>query len=106
MAQVNASHKLPPSTAKLNNELNGFIIDSGCTRHMSPFATDFINLKALPANDVTIRGVAGEISASGVGEIFIAVSTATGKKVKLILRDALYAPELPARFPQRPLRCA
>lgn len=98
MAHVHLQQPIALNTSTLSCELNGFIVDSACTRHISPHISDFQNLTALDDQAIIVRGVGGEIPASGQGDIKVMVYLANGKKAKVTLKDALYVPQIPARL--------
>ncbi|KAJ3554241.1 hypothetical protein NP233_g12465 [Leucocoprinus birnbaumii] len=73
---------------------SSFLLDSGCTVHMSPSLSDFVNIHA--TSDRRVRGVNGSpIDAKGVGDIHLRVD---GSDSVLILKDALYVPDANVRL--------
>lgn len=71
-----------------------FLLDTGCTVHISPFASDFVGLS--PANGRKISGVNGFfVEAQGVGDIHLRAGH-NGSIV--VLRDALFVPDATVRL--------
>ncbi|KAF7776600.1 hypothetical protein Agabi119p4_4993 [Agaricus bisporus var. burnettii] len=69
-----------------------FLLDTGCTVHMSPFASDFSDLR--PTKNRRITGVNGtHIDAIGTGNITIYTPNSS-----IILHDALYVPDASVRL--------
>ena len=72
----------------LSVSVGPFILDSGATIHISPDATNFFELKPIPAR--TIKGIRGSsISATGIGKICLRIA----KGLELILEPALFVLE-------------
>lgn len=67
---------------------HNFLLDSGCTVHMSPLLSDFMAI--CPISGQRIRGVNGSIiKAKGIGDISLSVH---GDASPLLLKDALFIP--------------
>ena len=69
-----------------------WILDSGASCHFCNDSSKFISMKKCNISISTAKK--GEnLQAIGIGDCMITTQTATGEKVKLICKDALYVPE-------------
>jgi hypothetical protein len=77
-----------------DGDLNGFVLDSGATRHMCGELSYFSDLCDIPPNSWPINGIGGKIlHAIGVGTIKI-TSFVNGISVEGELKNVLYVPDL------------
>ena len=78
-----------------------FIFDSGASNMMSPFKTDFINLKEVE-NGPSVCTANGPTKVEAIGDIRV-TSFNSDKHLNMILRDVWYVPTLPARLFSEPV---
>ncbi len=74
----------------------GWLVDSGCNRHMTPNREDLTNLQ--PSNIECTFGNNEKLKAEGTGDVTVEGYTNKGEKVKIILNNVLYVPGLPQRM--------
>ncbi len=74
----------------------GWLVDSGCNKHLTPFKDDLFDLK--DSNIECTFGNNEVLKAEGTGEVEIEGESEKGDKVKLILNNVLYVPGLPQRL--------
>ena len=75
--------------------LTGFMLDSGCTWHMSPFKEDFVDLRP---QTVDITGIGGSTQGTATGDIIVPTMTTRNKLTTIVLKNALYVPGLRHRL--------
>ena len=68
------------------------LIDSGCTRHISPYREDFTSFREIPPKSFRAANKQ-QFSAVGTGELTIHLPEGTGNG-KLELTEVLYSPEV------------
>ena len=76
-----------------------WIFDTGCTRHLTPFKTDFVSMDFSPTATV-IAGVnpAASLSSTGTGTVSVSVRNSHSTPVPLVLSEALLVPQMPMRL--------
>ncbi len=74
----------------------GWLVDSGCNRHMTPIREDLTNLQ--PSNIECTFGNNEKLKAEFCGQAQIDITQETGNKVKILLDDVLYVPGLPQKM--------
>ena len=82
----------PPADRRTNNALTAEILDSGCTRHMTPDRHRLANYREIPPKSICAANQES-FSAIGMGDMTIHLPNgATTTQIKL--RDVLYAPNM------------
>src|ERR1700761_6180978 len=83
------------SLATLENkpQREGELYDSGASCHMSPFRHQFISYRTIPPRPI-MAADKRLFFANGIGDVRIKVPNGESSFTPVILRDALYAPEM------------
>ena len=80
--------------SKQSNLLHKWVVDSGCTSHMSSNCRWFISLQELSTPRRVWLGDESYILATGIGRIFITLTHPNGSSLSACLTDVYYVPEL------------
>ena len=76
-----------------------WMMDSGCTEHVTPFQSDFLWYHDFPRpGKAHLAGQGKTIDILGHGEVRLKHTTSPGRTVELTLRNVLYIPEATHRY--------
>ena len=114
LLEINAAfHVLEPTFADLNGKLftdlnteevyaidgrspksspTNWILDTGCTTHLSSFEEDFLNIRPR-AGYVTVAG-GFQYKVQGIGTVVLLLMLPSGKTIQGTLHDVLYIPDM------------
>ncbi|KAF5205376.1 Gag-pol polyprotein [Thalictrum thalictroides] len=81
------------SSSPLNTDRK-WILDSGCSQHMSSFKDQFVTMRNHKGFVTVASGM--EIPVRGIGTVHIDFRTSSGKLVAATINDVLFVPELKA----------
>lgn len=73
---------------------NGWIADSGCSTHISCSKSDFIDMDDSYREEVSVAKKGALCTAMGKGTIVLHTLNCNGESSKIIMKDALYVPEV------------
>ena len=74
-----------------------WMMDSGCTKHMTPHRSEFIAYEAISPLPIFLGDFSQTINYIGVGSV-IGHTIVNGKPQKIELKNVLHAPDLPCRY--------
>ena len=98
----NAGRKLKHSSVLTStphkHDLSNWVMDSGCTCHMTPFKSDFLHHTLVHENKIVEVADGNSIPATLSGTINLHVYTAKHEKLLLTLQNVLFVPTLSRRL--------
>ena len=85
-------------TENFGNEQNHWIVDSGCSKHMSNVRSDFVNYKEFKTPlDVQLADKS-LVKAVGFGSVRVYLSEEKGRDVPIVIEKVLFVPQLQRRL--------
>ena len=87
-----------PSPNVMTNDLENWVLDSGCTSHMTPFLSDFDRNSMTEVEKVIEVAEGHEIMCRSKGTISMTVYNDIGERIVLEIIDILYVPDLSRRL--------
>ena len=93
-----SSEESIPTSFYIASDANPWMLDSGCSDHMTPFRSDFIQYESIPnPRNVTLGDSKSTIQYLGIGKVKGLVEI-NGNRREIVIDNVLHVPKLRDRF--------